>query len=141
MKYRELRKEFLNFFKKKGHIIIPSSSLKPINSSVLFTTAGMQQFILYLTGEKDVFKDFGNNLLSSCQKCFRTNDIDEVGDETHHTFFEMLGNWSIGDAKNSYFKERAIEYALDFLINVLKINRKKLSVTIFKGNKDISKYN
>ena len=139
MRYKELREEFLNFFKEKGHTIVPSSSLKPINSTVLFTTAGMQQFTLYLTGEKDAFNDFGNNRLSSCQKCFRTGDIDEVGDETHHTFFEMLGNWSIGDEKEGYFKEGAIEYALDFLVNVLKVDKQKLSVTIFKGNKETSK--
>ncbi len=139
MKYKELRKEFLNFFKEKGHMVVPSSSLKPINSSVLFTTAGMQQFTLYLTGEKDIFKDFGNNRLSSCQKCFRTDDIDEVGDKTHHTFFEMLGNWSIGDEKDGYFKEGAIEYALDFLINVLKVDKEKLFITVFKGNKETPK--
>jgi len=139
MKYKELRKEFLNFFKEKGHMVVPSSSLKPINSSVLFTTAGMQQFTLYLTGEKDAFKDFGNNRLSSCQKCFRTDDIDEVGDKTHHTFFEMLGNWSIGDEKDGYFKEGAIEYALEFLINVLKVDKEKLFITVFKGTKETPK--
>ena len=136
MKYKELKKEFLNFFKEKGHTIVPSSSLNPINSSVLFTTAGMQQFTSYLAGEKDAFKDFGNNRLASCQKCFRMDDIEEVGDETHHTFFEMLGNWSIGDEQEGYFKEGAIEYALDVLINVFKIDRNKLSVTIFEGNNE-----
>jgi len=139
MKYKELREKFLHFFKEKGHTIVPSSSLKPINSSVLFTTAGMQQFTSYLAGEKDVLKDFGNNRLSSCQKCFRTDDIDEVGDETHHTFFEMLGNWSIEQEKKGYFKREAIEYALDFLINVLKIDKQKLFVTIFKGDKKAPK--
>ena len=141
MKYGELRKQFLDFFKEKGHVIVPSSSLRPINSSVLFTTAGMQQFTPYLTGEKDIFKNFGNNRLASCQKCFRMDDIDEIGDETHHTFFEMLGNWSIGDEKDGYFKEKAIDYTLDFLINILKIDKKRLFITIFKGNKEIPKDN
>ncbi len=139
MKYQELRNNFLDFFEKKEHVIVPSSSLKPINSSVLFTTAGMQQFTSYLSGDKDIFKDFKGNRLVSCQKCFRSDDIEEVGDKTHHTFFEMLGNWSIGDDRGGYFKEGAINYALDFLINVLKIDKNKLSVTIFKGNKDIEK--
>ncbi len=139
MKYRKLRNHYLNYFKKNEHNIVPSSSLKPINSSVLFTTAGMQQFTLHLAGEKDVFEDFENNKLASCQKCFRSDDIEEVGDETHHTFFEMLGNWSIGEKKGGYFKEGAINYAVDFLLNVLKIDKNKLSITIFKGNDEIEK--
>ena len=85
----ELRKKFLTFFEKKGHKIVPSSSLIPGDSSVLFTSAGMQQFIPYLTGEKEILKDFNNRHLCSVQKCFRSNDINEVGDDTHHTFFEM----------------------------------------------------
>ena len=93
MTSQELRQKFLNFFAKKGHKIVPSSSLIPADPSVLFTSAGMQQFVPYLIGEKDVLKDFGTRHLISCQKCFRSNDIEEVGDDTHNTFFEMLGNW------------------------------------------------
>lgn len=139
MKYKDLRKKYLNFFEKKGHKVVPSSSLKPVNSSVLFTTAGMQQFTLHLAGEKDPIEDFGSNTLTSCQKCFRSDDIEEVGDETHHTFFEMLGNWSIGKEKKGYFKKGAISYAFEFLTQDLNINPDKLSVTIFKGNKEINR--
>ncbi|GAI53890.1 unnamed protein product, partial [marine sediment metagenome] len=108
----ELRKGFLNFFEKKGHKVVPSSSLIPTDPSVLLTSAGMQQFVLYLAGEKDPIQDFKTRHLTSCQKCFRTLNIDEVGNDVHHTFFEMLGNWSIGqDPKTGYFKEGAIKYA------------------------------
>ena len=119
MNSKELRKRFLNFFKEKGHKIAPSSSLLPKDSTVLFTTAGMQQFTLHLQGERDPLEDFGTRHLASCQKCFRTDDIEEVGDDTHHTFFEMLGNWSIGQDSQGYFKEGAIEYALEFFVDVL----------------------
>jgi alanyl-tRNA synthetase len=90
MTSNELRNKFLEFFKKRGHVIVPSSSLLPTDPSVLFTTAGMQQFSLYLSGKKDVLADFNNCHLASSQKCFRTGDIEEIGDDTHHTFFEML---------------------------------------------------
>ncbi len=140
MTSNELREEFLNFFAKKGHKIVPSSSLIPTDPSVLFTTAGMQQFVPYLTGEKDVLKDFGTRHLFSCQKCFRSDDIEKVGDDTHHTFFEMLGNWSIGqDLKKGYFKKGAIKYALEFFVNVLGLNKDKFWTTIFKGEKNIPK--
>ncbi len=129
-----IRKKFLDFFKKNGHKIISSSSLVPNDSTVLFTSAGMQQLAPYLSGEKDVIKDFGQRHLASCQKCLRTGDIDAIGDDTHHTFFEMLGNWSIGQDKDGYFKEKAIKYSLDFLCNVLKLEKKRLWVTIFKGD-------
>ncbi len=136
----KLRQGFLDFFKKKGHKIVPSSSLIPTDPSVLFTSAGMQQFIPYLSGEKDTMKDFNVRHLVSVQKCFRTLDIEKVGDDTHHTFFEMLGNWSIGeDSKTGYFKEGAIEYALEFFVEVLKLNKNKFWITIFSGEKNIPK--
>lgn len=140
MSSNELRKKFLDFFKKKKHKLVPSFSLIPADPTVLFTTAGMQQFSLYLAGEKDVLKDFGTRHLTSCQKCFRANDIEEIGDDAHHTFFEMLGNWSIGeDPKTGYFKEGAIKYAFEFVIKELKLKKENIWITIFKGNKDIPK--
>jgi len=126
---QELRERFLDFFKKRGHQIVPSSSLIPADPSVLFTSAGMQQFRQYFSGEKSPY----GNRTASCQKCFRTNDIDEVGDNTHHTFFEMLGNWSFGD----YFKAEAIDYALEFLEKECNLQKEKLWVTIFEGENDI----
>ena len=135
----ELRKRFLKFFEEKGHKIVPSSPLTPSDPSVLFTTAGMQQFSLYLAGEKDILKDFGNRHLTSVQKCIRTGDIEIIGDDTHHVFFEMLGNWSIGeDPKTGYFKEGSIKYALEFLDD-LGLDKNRLWATIFKGEKSIPK--
>src|SRR3989338_7033656 len=107
MKAPEIRSRFLDFFKKNGHAIVPSSSLIPDDPSVLLTTAGMQQFKPYFVGKADAVRDFGFLNTASIQKSFRTSDIDEVGDDTHHTFFEMLGNFSFG----GYFKEGAIKYA------------------------------
>jgi alanyl-tRNA synthetase len=138
MTSEEIRNKFLDFFKKKNHKIIPSSSLIPADPTSLFTSAGMQQLILYLEGKKDVLKDFGTRHLASYQKCFRTGDIEEVGDGRHHTFFEMLGNWSIGeDEKTGYFKEGAIEYALEFFCDVLGLDKNRIWVTIFKGENGI----
>ncbi len=128
-----LRKKFLEFFTKKKHKIVPSSSLLPTDNTVLLSTAGMQQFKEYLRGEKDVQKDFGSKRLASVQKCFRTGDIERVGDNTHHTFFEMLGNFSVGD----YFKEETIKYAWEFLTKELKLNTDNLWVTVFKGESSI----
>ncbi|MDD5696791.1 MAG: alanine--tRNA ligase [Candidatus Pacebacteria bacterium] len=139
MDSEELRQKFLAFFEKRGHLIVPSSSLLPSDSSVLFTTAGMQQFSSYLAGKKDIIKDFGSRHLASCQKCFRTDDIDEVGDDTHHTFFEMLGNWSIGEDEKGYFKQGAIDYALEFLVGELGLDKTRLWVTVFKGEGSIKK--
>lgn len=140
MKSRELREKFLRFFEENGHKIVPSSSLLPEDSTVLFTTAGMQQFTLYLQGEKDPLVDFETRHLASCQKCFRTDDIEEIGDDTHHTFFEMLGNWSIGqDLQKGYFKEGAIKYALEFFVDVLNLDKNKIWTTIFNGEKGIPK--
>jgi len=138
MRSEVLRQKFINFFEKRGHKIVPSSSLIPEDKTVLLTSAGMQQFIPYLTGEKDVLEDFDTRHLASVQKCFRTPDIEEVGDDTHHTFFEMLGNWSIGeDPDKGYFKEGAIKLALDFFINELGLDKNKFWITIFKGEGDI----
>ena len=96
MSSAELRNKFLEFFKARGHTVVPSSSLIPDDPSVLLTTAGMQQFKPYFVGKADPEKDFGSKNTASIQKCFRTSDIDEVGDESHLTFFEMLGNFSFG---------------------------------------------
>ncbi|MCF7907161.1 alanine--tRNA ligase [Patescibacteria group bacterium] len=134
----EIRKRFLKFFQERGHQIVPSASLIPLDQTVLLTSAGMQQFVPYLSGEKSVLQDFKSRHLTSSQKCFRTLDIDSVGDDIHHTFFEMLGNWSIGeDSKKGYFKAGAIELALDFFIQELGLNKDKLWVTVFKGNEFI----
>ena len=111
----EIRKKFLDYFEKNGHKVVPSSSLIPSDPSVLLTTAGMQQFKKYYVGEADPQKDFGSRNTTSAQKCFRTSDIDEVGDETHLTFFEMLGNFSFG----GYFKEEAIKYGYEFITKEL----------------------
>ena len=133
MSASELRQKFLEFFKSKGHAIAASSSLIPDDPSVLLTTAGMQQFKKYYTGEADPMRDFGAKSAASVQKCFRTSDIDEVGDGTHLTFFEMLGNFSFG----GYFKKEAIEYAHEFICKVLKLNISY--VTIFKGSDAVLK--
>ena len=129
MTSEKLRQGFLNFLKRKGHKIVPSSSLIPTDPSVLFTTAGMQQFKPYYLGEKS---PFGFNV-ASCQKCFRTSDIEEVGDESHLTFLEMLGNFSFG----GYFKEEAIELAYNFLFNELKLPLDEVIFTVFEGDKNI----
>ncbi|MFA6252711.1 MAG: alanine--tRNA ligase [Patescibacteria group bacterium] len=130
---QDLREKFLKYFQSKDHKIIPSASLIPDNDpTVLFTTAGMHPLVPYLMGEKH---PQGSRLVS-VQKCVRTSDIDEVGDNTHHTFFEMLGNWSLGD----YGKKEAIEYSWEFLTKILKLDEKKLAITIFGGNEDVKQY-
>src|SRR5699024_4318780 len=129
MKAIEIRNKYLNFFKKHGHVVIPSAPLIPENDpSVLFTTAGMQPLVPYLLGEKHP----EGKRLTDYQKCVRTNDIDEVGDNRHLTFFEMLGNWSLGD----YFKEESIAMSFEFLTKELGIPVEKLSVTCFAGDED-----
>lgn len=140
----EIRKQFLDFFKKHGHTIVPSSSLIPDDPSVLLTTAGMQQFKRYYTGEADPIKDFGSKNTASIQKSFRTSDIDTVGDETHLTFFEMLGNFSFGykpgepvSPEGGYGKREAITYAHEFITAELGITISY--VTIFKGSDTVSK--
>ncbi|MCX6721298.1 MAG: alanine--tRNA ligase-related protein [Candidatus Staskawiczbacteria bacterium] len=132
MTSEELRDKFLNFFKEKGHAIIPSASLIPENDpTVLFTTAGMHPLVPYLLGQKH---PEGKRLVN-CQKCIRTGDIDDVGDDTHLTFFEMLGNWSMGD----YWKDEAIKWSFEFLTKELKLPLEKLAFTCFAGDKDAPK--
>ncbi|RJQ14075.1 alanine--tRNA ligase [Candidatus Parcubacteria bacterium] len=136
---QELRNKFLDFFKKKGHVIVPSSSLLPDDPSVLLTTAGMQQFKPYYTGDADPLtsihgtlgKPLGSKNVASIQKSFRTSDINEVGDESHLTFFEMLGNFSFG----GYFKKEAIEYAYEFIVKELGL--KIDYVSVFGGDRDV----
>lgn len=132
MKAIEIRNKYLNFFKEHGHKVIPSAPLIPENDpSVLFTTAGMQPLVPYLLGEKHP----EGTRLTDYQKCVRTNDIEEVGDNRHLTYFEMLGNWSLGD----YFKEESIQMSFDFLTKELGIPVEKLSVTCFAGDEDCPK--
>ena len=128
----ELRNKYLDFFKRHGHKVIPSAPLIPENDpSVLFNTAGMQPLVPYLLGQKH---PEGTRLVDF-QKCIRTNDIEEVGDNRHLTYFEMLGNWSLGD----YFKEESIAMSFEFLTKDLEIPVEKLSVTCFGGNELIGK--
>ena len=125
-----LKDLYINFFLSKDHKQIPSAPVVPENDpSVLFNTAGMQPLIPYLMGQTHPY----GTRLCDYQKCIRTNDLDEVGDTTHHTFFEMLGNWSLGD----YFKEESIEWSFEFLTKVLNIPVEKLAVTVFAGNDKI----
>ncbi|MBW2975248.1 alanine--tRNA ligase [Candidatus Woesearchaeota archaeon] len=132
MKTRELKKRYLEFFRKKKHALISSSSLIPEHDpTVLFTTAGMHPLVPYLMGQPHP----QGKRLADVQKCIRTVDIDNVGDPSHLTFFEMLGNWSLGD----YFKKEAIGWSFEFLTKVLGFDTSKLSVTCFKGDKDAPK--
>lgn len=125
----ELRSAYLKFFSEKGHSVISSASLIPENDpSVLFTTAGMHPLVPYLLGQKHP----AGKRLCDVQKCVRTGDIDEVGDDTHCTFFEMLGNWSLGD----YFREESIEFSFEFLTKILQIPVDKIAVTVFAGDED-----
>ena len=127
MKLKDL---FIDYFVSKGHKQIPSAPVVPENDpSVLFNTAGMQPLIPYLLGEHHPY----GTRLCDYQKCIRTTDLDEIGDTTHHTFFEMLGNWSLGD----YFKEESIGYSFEFLTQVLHIPVSKLSVTVYEGDAQI----
>jgi alanyl-tRNA synthetase len=129
MQSNEIRRRFLGFFEERGHRPYPSASLIPHNDpTVLLTTAGMQQFITYFTGQDRP----PTPRATSAQKCFRTQDIEEVGDESHLTFFEMLGNFSFGD----YFKEEAIDWAWEFLTEDLGIPSERLWITIFEGDGD-----
>ncbi len=134
LKSYELREKYLKFFESQGHKIIPSASLIPENDpSVLFTTAGMHPLVPYLLGQKHP----DGTRLTDVQKCVRTGDIDEVGDNTHCTFFEMLGNWSLGD----YFKKESITFSFKFLTEVLEIPVDKLAVTVFAGDEDCPRDN
>src|SRR4030043_790328 len=132
MSASELRKKYLDFFRGRGHAIIPSASLIPEHDpTVLFTTAGMHPLVPYLLGEKHP----AGNKLVNVQKCIRTSDIDEVGDNWHLTFFDMLGNWGLG----SYWKKEAIEMSWEFLTDKkwLGLDKKKISVSVFKGDSEI----
>ncbi len=129
MQSSEIRQRFLDFFRERGHRLYPSSSLIPHDDpTVLLTTAGMQQFITYFTGQDRP----PTPRATSAQKCFRTQDIEEVGDESHLTFFEMLGNFSFGD----YFKKEAIDWAWEFCTQTLAIPPERLWITIFEGDED-----
>ncbi|MBR5010385.1 MAG: alanine--tRNA ligase, partial [Clostridia bacterium] len=125
----DLRRMYLKFFESKGHKVIPSASVIPENDpTVLFTTAGMHPLVPYLLGAKHPM----GTRLTDVQKCIRTGDIDEVGDASHCTFFEMLGNWSLGD----YFKKEAISWSWEFLTSpeYLGLDKDKLAFTVFEGD-------
>ena len=123
----DLKDTYLKFFESKGHKIIPSAPIIPENDpTCLFNTAGMQPLVPYLKGETHP----QGTRLADVQKCFRTNDLDSIGDTTHHTFFEMLGNWSLGD----YFKKESISWSFELLTKYLNIPVERLAVTVFKGN-------
>ncbi|MDB4940087.1 MAG: alanyl-tRNA synthetase [Candidatus Doudnabacteria bacterium] len=129
---QQLRQKFLDFFASKGHTIIPSAPVVPQNDpTVLFTTAGMHPLVPYLLGENHP----GGKRVADVQKCIRTTDIDEVGDNRHLTFFEMLGNWSFGD----YFKDEAIDWSFEFLTSEAGVNLdpSNIYVTVFEGDKDV----
>ena len=126
---KELISQYVNFFKLKKHALVPNASLIPENDpTCLFTTAGMHPLVPYILGQEH---PLGKRLVS-VQRCIRTGDIEEVGDAFHHTFFEMLGNWALGD----YWKAEAIKMSYDFLTQVLKIPLEKLSISCFKGDDD-----
>jgi alanyl-tRNA synthetase len=130
MTIHEIRTSFLNFFQKQGHSVIPSASLVPDNDpTTLFTGSGMQPIVPFLLGESHP----GGARIADSQKCFRSQDIDEVGDNRHTTFFEMLGNWSLGD----YFKQEQLPWVFEWLTKEIGLDPKNLYVTVFKGNGDI----
>src|SRR3990167_6481840 len=134
MDAKELKQKYLKFFESKNHKIVPSASLAPENDpTVLFTTAGMHPLVPFLMGEPH---PLGKRLVD-VQKCIRTQDIDEVGDVFHHTFFEMLGNWSLGD----YFKKEAISWSYEFLTDKkwLGLDKNRIAVTCFEGDNDCPK--
>lgn len=131
MTSNEIRQKFLKFFEDKGHKILPSSSLIPDDPSVLFTTAGMQQFKPYYTNPESALKDFGVKNITTSQKCIRTGDIEEVGDNSHLTFFEMLGNFSFG----GYGRKEAIEYAYEFIVKEMGLEISY--VTVYEGSENV----
>ena len=129
MNYKELRNKYIQFFESKGHKNIRPASLIPENDpTVLFTTAGMHPLVPYLTGQ---LHPEGKRLVNF-QKCIRTGDIEDVGDASHLTFFEMLGNWSLGD----YFKKEAISWSFEFLTAILGFKTSQLHITVFEGDND-----
>lgn len=122
---QEIRQKYIDFFREKEHAIIPSAPVVPENDpTVLFTTAGMHPLVPYLMGQKHPL----GKRLADYQKCIRTGDIDDVGDNTHLTFFEMLGNWSLGD----YFKKESIAWSYELLVERMGIDPRKLAVTVFE---------
>lgn len=130
MEKANLKDLYINFFVENGHVQIPSAPVVPENDpSVLFNTAGMQPLVPYLMGQKHPL----GTRLCDYQKCIRTNDLESIGDKTHHTFFEMLGNWSLGD----YFKKESITWSFEFLTKILNIPVEKLAVTVFEGNDEV----
>ena len=132
MKSSDVRRKYIEFFKARGHVEIPSAPLVPENdSTTLFTSSGMQPLVPYLLGESH---PLGKRLVNS-QKSFRAGDIEEVGDNRHTTFFEMLGNWSFGD----YFKKEQLPWIWEFLTKELHLPKEKLYVSVFEGNKDVPK--
>ncbi|MEK6899758.1 MAG: alanine--tRNA ligase-related protein, partial [Nanoarchaeota archaeon] len=136
MDANEFRDKYLEFFKSKGHVIIPSASLVPKDDpSVLFNTAGMQPLVPYLSGQPHPL----GKRLANIQKCIRTVDFDNIGDNTHHTFFQMLGNWSLGD----YFKKEVISWSFEFLTDKrwLNLPLKRLAFTVYQGDKIVPKDN
>ncbi len=141
--FYSLREQFFSFFEKRGHVPVPSSSLIPDDQSVLLTTAGMQQFKPYYTQIRDAKKDFSSQRVVSIQKCFRTTDFDEVGDDTHLTFFEMMGNFSFAPlgsddptsyGTEGYFKTSAIVWGYEYITKELGIDPSRIHVTIFSGD-------
>lgn len=130
MKSDEIRQRFLKFFESRGHKILPSAPLVPENDpSVLFNTAGMQPLVPYLMGQKHPM----GVRLADIQKCVRTGDLEDIGDNRHFSFFEMMGNWSLGD----YFKQDAIQWSYEFLTNKdegLGLDPNRLYVTVFEGD-------
>src|SRR3989344_4231996 len=144
MTAKELREKYLKFFEGKGHKVIPSAPLVPENDpTALFTTAGMHPLVPFLLG----LEHPAGQRLVNVQKCLRTDDIDEIGDNWHNTFFEMLGNWSLGDldskgsvgTEGGYGKKEAISWSYEFITQELKIPAEKLWVTVFEGDEDVSK--
>lgn len=132
MQSSEIRERFLKFFESRGHKIIPSSSLIPENDpSVLFTTAGMQQFKKYYLNSSLAEKELGSRNVTSVQKCVRTGDIDEVGDNSHLTFFEMLGNFSFG----GYGRKEAIRFAYEFITQEMNLDISY--VTVYQGSQNV----
>ncbi len=128
MTSKEIRQKYLNFFKERGHAVVPSASLIPENdSSSLFISSGMQPLVPYLAGENH---PEGKRLVNS-QKCFRSGDIEEVGDNRHNTFFEMLGNWSFGD----YFKKEQLRWLFEFLVKEDSLDPKQIFFTVYSVNK------
>ena len=126
----DLKEKYVNFFKNKNHVFLEPASLVPDNNTTLFTSAGIQQLVPYMVEGK---KHISGDKLVNYQKCLRLTDIENIGDSYHHTFFEMLGNWSL----DSYFKKEVIEMSYEFLVDELKIDKNKLAVSVFEGDENL----